>query len=78
MKWTGRLSQKELDAGARFRAVHSSFLTRAFKFGLRTPRIPAKPVEQGGFSTLKKLPEHEKRSTLWWAAAMNRMDDIDP
>jgi len=77
MIWTGRLSKKELDAGTRFRAVHSSFLTRALKFGLRCPRIPAKRVDEGGFSGLLQMPEREKRATLWWLAAMNRMDQLD-
>jgi len=77
MIWSGKLSKKELDAGARFRAVHSSFLTRALKFGLRTPRIPAKRVDEGGYSGLLKMNEAEKRSTLWWAAAMSRMDKLD-
>jgi len=77
MIWTGKLSKKELDAGVRFRAVHSSFLTRALKFGLRSPRIPAKRVDEGGYSGLLKIPEQEKRATLWWAAAMSRMDQID-
>lgn len=77
MIWSGKLSKKELDAGTRFRATHSNFLTRAIRFGIRFPRIPAKPVDQGGYSGLLKLPEHEKRSTLWWGAAMSRMDRMD-
>ena len=77
MIWSGRLSKKELDAGARFRAVHSSFLTGALRFGLRCPRIPAKRVDEGGFSGLLKLPENEKRAAIWWLAAMNRMDHLD-
>ena len=77
MIWSGKLSQKELDAGARFRAVHSGFLTRALKFKIRYPRIPAKRVDQGGYSGLLKLPEHEKRSALWWGIAMERMDRAD-
>jgi len=85
MIWTGRLSKKELDAGARFRAVHSSFLTKALalgRLGRRYPRIPAKRVDEGGFGYggrggCLKLPEHQKRTAAWWAAAMNRMDRAD-
>jgi len=33
MIWTGKFSRKELDAGTRFRAVHSGFLARALKDG---------------------------------------------
>ncbi len=78
MIWSGKLSKKELDAGTRFRAVHSSFLTRALRYGLRHPRIPAKRVDEGGYSGLLKMPEREKRAILWWSAAMNRMDKLDP
>ncbi len=81
MIWTGKLSKKELDAGARFRAMHSSFLTRALKlgwFGGKCPRIPAKRVDEGGYSGLLKMSEREKRATLWWAAAMSKMDQLDP
>lgn len=77
MIWNGKLSKKELDAGARFRAVHSSFLTRALRLGFRTPRIPAKRVDEGGYSGLLKIPEHEKRSIAWWSAAMSRMDQFE-
>lgn len=85
MIWSGRLSKKELDAGARFRAEHSSFLTRALrlgKLGIRFPRIPAKRVDEGGFSHggrggCLQLPEHQKRTAMWWMAAMNRMDRVE-
>ncbi len=82
MIWSGKPSQKQLDAGARFRAVHSNFLTRALRRALPYPRIPARRVDEGGFSHggrggCLKLPEHEKRTAMWWAAAMNRFDRVD-
>ena len=62
------------DAGTRFREEHSAFLTAALGSKKRYPRIPAKPVDQGGYSGLLKLERGEKRAAMWWGAAMNRMD----
>jgi len=75
MIWQGFRRKKVLDAGARFRAEHSRFLTLALLSGRRYPRIPAKRVDTGGYSGLMKLSEGEKRASMWWAAAMRRMDD---
>lgn len=66
-----------LDAGARFRAEHSRFLTLALLSGRRYPRIPSKRVDQGGYTGLMKLDEGEKRAAMWWAAAFMRLDDQD-
>ncbi|HCT46701.1 MAG: hypothetical protein CMJ35_14815 [Phycisphaerae bacterium] len=75
MIWNGIKRKKVLDAGTRFRAEHSRFLTLALRSGRRYPRIPAKRVDQGGFSGLLKLDEGEKRAALWWAAALTRVKD---
>lgn len=75
MIWHGFHRKRILDAGERFRAEHSRFLTLALLSGRRYPRIPTKRVDQGGFSGLMKLSESEKRTSMWWSAAMNRLDD---
>lgn len=76
MIWEGfRRSRRLTDAGERFRAEHSRFLTLALRSGRKYPRIPTKRVDQGGFSGLMKLSEGEKRASMWWTAAMNRVDD---
>ena len=75
MIWNGFRRKKVLDAGARFRAEHSRFLTLAILSGRRYPRIPAKRVDRGGYTGLMKLNEGEKRASMWWAAALNRVDD---
>ncbi|MCR9077073.1 MAG: hypothetical protein NXI07_13625, partial [bacterium] len=69
--------KKVLDAGARFRAEHSRFLTLALLSGRRYPRIPSKRVDQGGYAGLMKLDEGEKRAAMWWAAAFMRVDDLN-
>lgn len=75
MIWNGFKRKQVLDAGARFRAEHSRFLTLAMLSGRRYPRIPAKRVDQGGFHGLLKLDEGQKRAAMWWAAALNRVDE---
>ena len=77
MIWNGFRRKKVLDAGARFRAEHSRFLTLALLSGRRYPRIPSKRVDQGGYTGLMKLDEGEKRAAMWWAAAFMRLDDKD-
>ncbi len=64
-----------MDAGQRFRAEHARFLTLALRSGRKYPRIPIKRVDQGGYSGLMRLSEGEKRASMWWSAAMNRVDD---
>lgn len=75
MMWLGLRKKRLLDAGARFRAEHSRFLTLALRSGRKYPRIPTKRVDQGGYSGLLKLSEGEKRAAMWWSTAMNRVDD---
>ena len=75
MLWNGFRRQKIIDAGARFRAEHSRFLTLALLSGRRYPRIPSKRVDRGGFSGLLKLDEGEKRAAMWWATALTRVED---
>ncbi|MHA7814729.1 MAG: hypothetical protein ACX94C_15210 [Phycisphaerales bacterium] len=75
MIWNGFRRKKVLDAGARFRAEHSRFLTLALLSKRRYPRIPAKRVDHGGYTGLLKLDEGQKRAAMWWAAALNRVDD---
>jgi hypothetical protein len=75
MIWNGFRRKKVLDAGARFRAEHSRFLTLALLSGRRYPRIPSKRVDRGGFNGLLKLDEGQKRAAMWWAAALNRVDE---
>ena len=74
MLWIGRSSRRVRDAGARFRAEHSAFLTWALGSRRRFPRIPAKRVDHGGYSGLMKLGTGEKRAATWWGLALSRMD----
>jgi len=74
MFWIGSRRKRVRDAGARFRAEHSAFLTRALGSRRRYPRIPAKPVDRGGYSGLMRLDTGEKRAAVWWGLALSKMD----
>ncbi|MDF1808295.1 MAG: hypothetical protein P1U42_01215 [Phycisphaerales bacterium] len=74
MIWNGFQRKKIIDAGAKFRAEHSRFLTLALLSNKKYPKIPSKRVDLGGYSGLMKLTEGEKRAALWWAKAIDRVD----
>jgi hypothetical protein len=64
------------EAGARFRAQHSAFLTRATRTPGSYPRIPVKPVDAGGFDRLTARPEGRARADLWWSIALDRVGEV--
>lgn len=73
MIWRAPRLSDYKDPGARFRAEHSAWLTRAFRSGLQYPRIPAKPTMTGGFERLMKLPTGPMRTERWWTIALGRI-----
>ena len=75
MLWLGWRHKRVRDAGARFRAEHSAFLTKALLGGRRYPRVPKKKCSQGGYSGLLKLDTGEKHAAMWWGLAMSKLDD---
>jgi len=75
MIWQGIQHRSIRDTGALFRAQHARFLTLAMRSGCRYPRIPTKPVDSGGFSGLMKLSTGEKRAAMWWACAIDLVED---
>jgi len=76
MFWIGSRRRRLLDAGSRFRAEHSAFLTKALGSRRRYPRIPAKRVDRGGYSGLLRLESGEKRAAVWWGLALSKMDHL--
>ncbi len=77
MRWNFLTQSQLRDAGARFRAEHSAFLTKALMLekwaGRRYPRIPTKRVDQGGFDKARRVSGDE-RFEQWWQAAMRRVE----
>jgi len=74
MRWSFFWGHRSLrDAGARFRAEHSAFLTRALLGGRRYPRIPTKRVDRGGWDRVRQTGG-EDRFEQWWQAAFGKTD----
>ncbi len=67
------------EAGARARAEHSAWLTRALSQGLRYPRIPIRPMDpdtgEGGFGPMMARREGPAHAERWWTLALDRVDD---
>lgn len=42
------------------------------------PRIPLRPVAEGGFEGLLARPEGRRRAEGWWAGAMSRVEAFPP
>lgn len=74
MFWN-RLLQRIKDPGELARAQHSIWLTQALASGKPYPRIPLKPVRDGGFSKLMARPHGPDRAAQWWDAALAKVHD---
>lgn len=42
------------------------------------PRIPLRPVSEGGFEGLLARPDGRRRAAGWWAGAMERVQAFPP
>jgi len=63
------------EAGERFRAQHSAFLTRAVQTPQAYPRIPVKAVDHGGYDRLRRVPTGPAHAALWWSTALDRVGE---
>ena len=66
-----------VEAGALARRVHSEWLSRAMTCAEVYPRIPLRPVEQGGFEVLMSKAQGPQRAEQWWGAAFDRIDRVE-
>jgi hypothetical protein len=74
MLWSRFQRRAIKDAGERFRAEHSRFLTHASLSGRMFPIIPTRKSDSGGFDALRGRKNGAIRAQQWWAAAFNRVD----
>jgi hypothetical protein len=58
------------------RRRHSLWLTRAMRQPAAYPRIPTRPVGDGGFSPLMSSPAGKAWAEEWWADTL-RMQELD-
>ena len=62
------------DAGAKYRAQHSAWLTQAVERPLDYPRIPTRAVDLGGFEQLLASPEGRVVVDWWWQHTLESLD----
>lgn len=74
-RWFGWLRLEE--RGAIARRLHSLWLTRAVRSDRVYPKIPVRPVQEGGFSHLSRTPEGRVLCDGWWYAALGQVDDVE-
>jgi hypothetical protein len=75
--WFGRRKEVVSEAGARMRAAHSAWLTRATQTPEKYPRIPLRLVSDGGFDELMARPRGRMAAERWWDRTFQRVERID-
>lgn len=71
----GNQRDRILTASERARRLHSAWLTRALAGEEPDlPRIPARRVEQGGFTTLLRTATGRRWASEWWRRFFERFD----
>lgn len=65
-----------LSAAERARRLHSRWLTRAFRHGgaRGVPRIPTRPVSEGGFQPVTSTPDGRAWADRWWRDTLELED----
>ncbi|MBX3363736.1 MAG: hypothetical protein KF866_03125 [Phycisphaeraceae bacterium] len=76
MRWNPFRLRRSVEAGRAARAAHSVWLTRAFGERREYPRIPARRVDDGGFSELLATAEGRRVVEWWWEHALAQVDVI--
>ncbi len=78
MLWNVFSGDFPLDPAEVARRIHSRWLSRALSTKKEYPRIPVRPVDEGGFSGLMQTEEGRASAEAWWEQALEMVDDIDP
>jgi hypothetical protein len=62
-------------AGERARRLHGAWLTRALTDSSRAyPRIPVRPVHEGGFAAVTATVAGRAWADGWWGQALERVE----
>lgn len=74
MLWTSPLRDWWAQRGAAARRRHAAWLAQALRTPQRYPRIPVRPVNQGGFDPVVATPEGREWAEAWWWTTLARAD----
>ncbi len=78
MRWNFFSGEYPIDPAEVARQLHSRWLSRALASKKVYPRIPVRPVAEGGFSGLTQTEEGRAAIDAWWQATLEMVDDPDP
>jgi len=78
MRWNFFSGAFPLDPAEVARQLHSRWLSRAITSKKAYPRIPVRPVSEGGFSGLTQTEEGRAANDAWWEATLEMVDDAGP
>ena len=78
MRWNLFSGAVPLDPAEVARQLHSRWLSRAITSKKAYPRIPVRPVSEGGFSGLTQTEEGRAANDAWWEATLEMVDDAGP
>ncbi|MEM6334859.1 MAG: hypothetical protein AAF823_16125 [Planctomycetota bacterium] len=65
--------RRRLETPQQMIADTSAFLTWALPRAHRLPRVPVRPVRDGGFSALNAIPGATERVARWWAVSLDTL-----
>jgi hypothetical protein len=78
MFWSRRLREWWLERGAAARRRHEAWLAVALRKPGKYPRIPVRPVADGGFDPVLATPEGRVWAESWWGSTLENPDlDIE-
>lgn len=69
-----RQPEKKVDEAVRQRLIraHAGWLNRAVRQADQYPRIPVRPVSEGGFARLMARREGRSIAAWWWESALEQ------
>lgn len=74
MFWSRPLREWWLERGAAARRRHEAWLATALRKPGRYPRIPVRPVVEGGFDPVLATPEGRVWAESWWGSTLESPD----
>lgn len=66
-----------LSRAERMRRDHERWLQRALDDGVHYPRIPVRPVREGGFSAMMARATGRRAAEAWWDRTFDAVDALD-
>ena len=76
MRWVRLDSDDDVPPAERMRRAHEAWLNWAMASGVRVPRIPVRPVAEGGFDAEMATAAGRAACERWWYLALAVLPDL--